>query len=417
MKIIETFGRNKMKYLVPIKMKNCLVCTEEGHIYGVSKILTDNHNTNSKNDIAYVLTDKDFIIRSFTPNSSKLLNLHLSLSNLNLDITNYISEMRKELYLYEENSEKRNNENTKKKNSINNDDIGKTLIIKSNLIKNLYLTDKKKQKIINWNIFDIYGKEPKPKRLSRYIRSDLNDDLFLFNQILEEEDGDSKNKITRINSSKMKLNQNVLSNIKESSNEKYNSDLSPRQNIQNDLFNKNKSTKKFLLSVNEIRIGLSKIGYIFKFEIPNIKNTKNYSILSSTNSPKKMSRIKNEPSENEKSDNSDVSFVNIPKHPSQKIIFNKTENNSGIDLGLDISFIPKISKESEFYVDIMAMSYRQKFNKDKKKVFRLSETILRDQAEDKILKLKQKKKNRTRGRRRGRRIFYIFLKFRRKRIT
>ena len=188
----------------------------------------------------------------------------------------------------------------------------------------------------------------------------------------------------------MNKKEKVLSNIKESCNEKYKSDFSPRQENQQDFFKQKNSTKKFLLSINETIIGATKIGYIFKFETPKHKLTKNYSILSSTLVAQKVARSKNEYSENEKSDNSDISFVHIPKHPSQKILFNKTENNSGIDLGLDITFIPKISKKSEFYLDAVIMSYKQKFNKDKND-YKISDSILREQAEEKVLKLKQKK--------------------------
>ena len=390
-KIIETFGRNKMKYLVPIKMQNALVSTEEGVIYGVSKIITDSYAKINKNsEIAYVLTDKDYIINSFTANSTKLLNLHLSHTNLNLDITNYISEIRKGIYLYEENVKTINND-FKKQN---------TLQKKNEIIKNLYIFEKKKKKLISWNIFDIYGKAPEPKRLSRYIRSDLYEDFNFYHQMLEEEEEESKNinsDINRINSSKvLNIKYKMLSNIKESSNEKYNSDFSPRQVRGNDFFNKKNIMKKFYLTVEEVKMGMVKIGYIFKFEpTSKNKNIKAYSIFSSTNSPKKKSKIKNDYSENEKSDNSDISFVqkNIPKNHSKKIIINKnSENSNGIDLGLDVSFIPRINKESEFYLDIIGMSYKQKFKYDKNKNYKISDNILREEAEQKILKLKQKKK-------------------------
>ena len=68
-----------MKYLIPVKMKNVLVSTEEGKIYGVSKIVEENNLMNDKQpEIAYVLTDNDFII--------KLLRFNVVNSHSNVQI-------------------------------------------------------------------------------------------------------------------------------------------------------------------------------------------------------------------------------------------------------------------------------------------------------------------------------------------
>ena len=40
--MIQTFAKTKMKYLVPIKMKLSLVASEEGNIFGVARIITQN---------------------------------------------------------------------------------------------------------------------------------------------------------------------------------------------------------------------------------------------------------------------------------------------------------------------------------------------------------------------------------------
>ena len=39
-KMIQTFAKTKMKYLVPIKMKLSLVASEERNIFGVARIIT-----------------------------------------------------------------------------------------------------------------------------------------------------------------------------------------------------------------------------------------------------------------------------------------------------------------------------------------------------------------------------------------
>ena len=143
--MLESFGRTKMKYLVPIKMKVVLVSNEDGKVYGVSKIITEHYSINDiEQEAAYVLTDKDFVISSFTPNSTKLLNLQLNLTNLNLDITNYIFEMRKEIYFSEEYNtnefkEGINDDENEKKNKLK-----RKTTVRTNLIKKLYKMENRK---------------------------------------------------------------------------------------------------------------------------------------------------------------------------------------------------------------------------------------------------------------------------------
>ena len=404
-KILETFARNKMKYIVPIKIKNALVSTEEGKIYGVSKIITENYLINDQSqEIAYVLTDEKFIINSFTPNSSKLLNLQLSISDLNLDITQYIQEMRKDLYLYEENTNyekgKKNTEEFKDKRKLSKKT---TLATKTSLIKNSYILEKDKKKKITWNLYDLYGKAPEPKRLSRNIRSDLREDFQNYNKQDEEElnNTSSSDENNNLKSSKtLTLRKNVQENSKnENSNEeKYNSFLSQKKNENErgkelDSVNFKKINKNFLLTIKEIKLGDKKVGFIFKFESTNKinNNSKNfsYSIINYIISKKLKTN-----SDTEKSDISEMSFAYHKKAEPKKIIFNKTEENkNGVDLGLDITFIPKLDKENEFYLDVERMSYKQINVYDKNKNYKLSHKILREQAEQKIMKLKEKEIN------------------------
>jgi PAS domain S-box-containing protein len=75
--IEDSFGRNKMKYLVHYKVRWTLVSSEEEIIYGIGKIITESKTLQAlEQDIVYVLTDKELIIQSFTPNGPKLLLFH-----------------------------------------------------------------------------------------------------------------------------------------------------------------------------------------------------------------------------------------------------------------------------------------------------------------------------------------------------
>jgi hypothetical protein len=96
-KLIETFAKTKMKYLVPIKMKIALVASEEGNIFGVSKVIIDNHSIlSNEEEIVHILTDNELIVQNFTPNAPKLLCLHSSAINNNLDVSDYIREFNEE---------------------------------------------------------------------------------------------------------------------------------------------------------------------------------------------------------------------------------------------------------------------------------------------------------------------------------
>ena len=395
-RLIETFGRTKMKYLVPIKMKIVLVSSEDGKKYGVSKIITENYTINDiEQEVAYVLTDKDFVINSFTPNSTKLLNLQMNLTHLNLDITNYIHEMRREIYLYEENNA--NNANDLKE--IKNEDgkegesnIKRKATVRTNLVRKSYINENTKEngkKLITWNIYDIYGKAPHKRRLSKNIRQDLKEQFNNYNKNLEEESGFGQNIFKKNSASKSRMKSDIKY-LKDENEDKMGSDISTKRSQFE--FKKN-AIHKFYLNINEIKMGEAKIGYIFKFEPKNNNNnTMDYSLNTisgiSQNNLKSKVPQKNDFSEIEKSNFSSISFspINVPKKSdTKKIIFNKTqENPGGIDLGLDTTFIPKLLKENRFYLDAERLSYKQisKFEKDKN--YKLSDKILREEAEKKI---------------------------------
>jgi hypothetical protein len=90
-----------MKYLIPFKVRWNLVSSEEEIIYGIGKVITESKSlADLEKEIVYVLTDKDLIIQSFTANAPKLLLLHSSAINNNLDITDYIIEFNEDYISY-----------------------------------------------------------------------------------------------------------------------------------------------------------------------------------------------------------------------------------------------------------------------------------------------------------------------------
>ena len=269
----------------------------------------------------------------------------------------------------------------------------------SQLIKN------EKKKLITWDIFDIYGRAPKKKRLTRIIKPDLREE-FQKKKLFEEYNEEYKylsSFMKNLKSSEL-LNEknNNFNEQKDLNNAKYSSDINIKKNTEcnecesNNSKNMIKKAKNFYLTINEVKINDSKIGYIFKFESYNENNTKNYSIFNSGISHKNISKIKVEHSDIEISGMSEMSFVpKISKNNLLKqIIFDRTsENPNGIDLGLNLTFIPKLSKENEFYFDPERMSYRKININDKNKDYKIFDNILKEEAEQKILSLKVNEEN------------------------
>ena len=150
-----------------------------------------------------------------------------------------------------------------------------------------------------------------------------------------------------------------------------------------------------MLSLSEVRFGEAKIGYIFKFKLFNEKDKFESSITITKNynqrSLKKPPTIK-EITEYEKSDISLVSFSPMVKQQEIKpLIFNaNSENPNGINLGLDNTYIPTLSKDDEFTIDAKNMSYKQNKQTDPNKIKNPFER-LREEAIEKIEMIKNKK--------------------------
>jgi len=102
---ISFYGRNKSKYLIPLDFKAFFVQTEENELVYVLKFISrtiynnDNNNEESDNlkNQCCVLTDKNFIIQTFTPNCVETLGLNSKIINSNYDITSFIKQFNDDL--------------------------------------------------------------------------------------------------------------------------------------------------------------------------------------------------------------------------------------------------------------------------------------------------------------------------------
>jgi len=400
-KIIQSFAKNKMKYLVPIKMKIAFVSTEDGNIFGIAKFIVENHSpTTTEEEIAYILTDNDLIVQNFTPNSLKLLSFNSSAINNDLEITDYIKEFNDELMheMNEYNDTKDNNYKTLKK-------------IKLNLLKKLF--EKSKRKVITWRLGDVLSNNDQAtsfnfrtqKFASRFKSNfDLKTQSALsdFNNPKFQQKSRASREIK-----KMSFIGDLPSKMKKFGQPEFLTDkFGSRNSIEDRLLEGNTFEKdkfnhiyhKFILSAEEVKFGDAKIGYIFKFELYN-ESTNNpmESEYSSSKIKTNINKFKNpqvkEVSEVGVSEMSAISFAQpIKPIEFKQIAFNATPDNpNGINLGLDETYIPKISRESQFSIDAGKLSYKtikQLENENNNEAVK----HLYDEAINKLTKLKKIKK-------------------------
>ena len=432
--IDDSFGRNKMKYLVPFKVRWTLVSSEEEVIYCIGKIIPDNKTIMElEQEIAYVLTDKDLIIQSFTSNAPKLLYLHSSAINNNLDITDFILEF---------------NEDSAS-NIDNLDDIKESIIssmsiitskkraknLKSEILKKMFLIEKETKKIIHWRIGDNFINEINKgtkksgifaKRAS-FSKTNFNESRF--QSALLDNIGNilNKPKIKVIPKRKISLNtagdtdslknkklnfsnvENKLPNYEHEKIIDFDANILEMhdpidKNIKDKLYYHGPIQHKFMLTVNEVKFNDCKVGYLFKFEPHSTKvsdeaNISNINKNNKYTSKNEFSSInKQDINEIEKSEISVISFSakqNLEQRNS--LLVTTTENPFGISCENDDGYFMKINKEkeNEFTIDINNMVYKQLgincFNEKSEEIVLYEK--LRQEAIEKISKAsKQEKK-------------------------
>ena len=391
--IEDSFGRNKMKYLVHFKVRWTLVSSEEEIIYGIGKIINESKSLVAlEQEVVYVLTDKDLIIKSFTSNGPKILLLHSSAINNNLDITEFIREFNEDCIPHEE------NDDNIKESTISNISIikkkvrkGKVDILKKNFIGN------GKRRIIHWKLGDLFVNENKGQKnsifakRSSFAKISFNESKFQSALIDYGGKNRQKNKIIprkKISVSTTNLNEIVTSTSKELYTSNTDDKLPtldqekiidfkeiniPEFDILGDKNSKDRFSflrtvhHKFYLTVKEVKINENKVGYLFKFEPT---NNKGFEEKESSNINKngqyiskyEISSAKPEMNDIDKSEISVVSFANKQSLEQKNSLVNATpENPFGLSCENNDSYFMKMNKEkeNEFTLDINNMSYKQ----------------------------------------------------------
>ena len=419
----DPFGRTKMKYLIPVKIKWTLISSEDEIIYGIGKIITDNKTINElEEEVIYILTDKNLIIQNFTSNAPKLLFLHSTAISNNLDITDFIKEF--------------NEENIS--NIDNNDDIRESVIsnmsiikrkkryAKIEILKKMFLAEKDSKKLIHWKLGEIITNESNNinkkngKNIGRksFVRVNYNEPCIEnpckhFKNVTINVSSKRKISVEHINEYETTTNKRRLTSsltdenlanidpekildLKDTNISDLNIDGSLIANdkiLKDKIFYHRPVHHKFYLSVKEVEINELKVGYIFKFETCAPKNIEQGNVQNTHKNNQNVTRYELSPktkpeyNEIEKSDISVISFSTNKQALDKRnsYLFNSLDNPFGINPENNDSFFLKqqLEKEKEFTIDMGKMSYKQFGINDKSEELNLYD-ILRQEAIEKI---------------------------------
>ena len=345
-KELSGFGRNKLKYLIPIDLKVFFVQTEESDLVYIVDLLRKNLSINNdlnettteneKGQTCCVLTDNNFIIQTFTANSVEILGLDSKMINSNYDITNFIIQFNDEL---------------------------QTLVSSSNKEASLH----EASEVNEHSIRDLI-----------IIGDNMNDKSF--EAIIRQKKKLLKLKYSHQRKILWKVNISNNNNFSSSNNKKHFSGISQKK-VNGD------SKKKFLMEVKEAKVSKNTVGYYFYFKKSN-QGRNEASLLSvgknenlPTNRTKLKSSVKfiedeeeqHEPAKssrlhdddvksilgnNEAKKNNNVSFdldnlISQKKHESAKYVSEFKDEN---DDAIDEKFVPK--SKFNFALDLVTKIFK-----------------------------------------------------------
>ena len=413
-----TFGKNKMKYLVPFKTRWTLVTSEDEIIYGIGNITSDSTNFGHlERDIIYVLTDKNLIIQGFTPNAHKFLYLYSNAINNNLNITDYIRELSDEYASMIENGDDIKESNINMHSDINSSKI-RHKNLKYEILKQHFFTKKNTRKLIHWKVNEVMlSKFIKPGAKFNFAegrRQSLTNieerkcqsafhDYSAKNFKKQNNSSNSLRKFNLMNFHPMELETTIIKkNQKNSYSHIVDTDKSRNSKLINlDELNfggtivdekilKNLYFRpiqhKLYLSIKEAKIHGHKVGYLFRFEPTKQKNLEH---KISTIKKFELSSLNNKDIPDiEKSELSVMSFADISNELKKGKVPPTIDNPFGINTEGGDYFFKSINteKDTQFTLDINTMSYKQlgKEKEEKNNNKNILYEELRKQAVEKI---------------------------------
>ena len=258
--ILKTvFCKTKSNFLKQLEFKSYLVQTEDGeHIYVVEIIRSSSFptswNENGEDPSCCVLTDKNFVIQTFTADCCDILGLNSNVINSNFEITSCILQFNEDVM-----NNFRDNLNNIGGNSTYMFDNSEFLTNSANTVANHF--NKKDQKDSSKNIY-----QSLTNTLSRNNSSNkLNNIFYQIQNYNLDKINLLKNKIKRkLVKTKYSYPQVITWKISDN----YINELKyegKNKNIKINNINQN-SKNKFQLTVKECRISGAVIGYYFFFK-------------------------------------------------------------------------------------------------------------------------------------------------------
>ena len=253
------FCKTKYKYLIPLEFDSYLVQNEEGeHIYIVeikrSSSFPTTWNETGEKPPCCVLTDKNFIIQTFTPNCCEELGFNSSMINSNFEITSFILQFNEEIVSYLNENVNNQNERSDFHSGIfneNSDFLSNSNYTSSNLI----IKSNKKLNILPGMI-----RHNSLRRVNTILKQIQNNNSDKINLVKNG----VKRKLIKMKYEKpqiinWKINNDEIQNI--------NYDMQNIEKIDTALSNKINEifNKRLELYVKECRISNSLLGYYFYF--------------------------------------------------------------------------------------------------------------------------------------------------------
>ena len=350
--IDDYYAINKSKYLIQFKAKCSLIFTNEDKIFGIWNIISESKNiiNDKRQELVYVLTNKDLFIQHFSSNAFKILQLNQNDANNNCNIANYMGIL---------------NENCNTKFESKNDE-------EESNISNRKNKNRRQSK---------YEKQENTKKYYNYLLKNTIKVIHWKNQDVSE--NSNIKSLKNINSTKFKntsINYYINSLGKKSQNNEktlnntktinqgfnftsiYNFDINQFKYLSETNIKENKEEQKtneniFYMKVNDIKYNEHKLGYIFIFK-PFIKKSKEGKEENIINESKDI--IKNF----QENANTNLSEISLISFDEEKINSNKKQNilvAYNINIQNKDSFFKNIGneKENQFTFNLNEMTFRQ----------------------------------------------------------
>jgi hypothetical protein len=257
----RVYIKTKSHFLKPLEFKSYLVQTEEAeHVFIVEIIRSSSFptswNETGEEPPCCVLTDKNFIIQTFTANCCDTLGFNSNVINANFEITSCIQQFNEDVI--NDFKEASNNKVGNSTYLFDNSDFlsNSNQTATGNLLKKDY---KSSTKNIIVNTLTATNSSNKLNNIIRQIKKNNNNEINVLKNKLKRKL--IKTKYSNIQIITWKINENYINALKYDGKKYFKFDKKhSSKNIYNFYYN------KFLLTVKEIRISGVVLGYYFFFK-------------------------------------------------------------------------------------------------------------------------------------------------------